>query len=413
MSGTLQELLNAKEPIFSLAVRQLEAASGHEGRDVRLIAEIAGQMRVDTQVLGLDPDDTSGRELYAAQMVRIAEDNSRLTALIGIGSEETSTEVTSRVVAFVQELELARECWVLKRSVAKKMLRTMPPKGLMKLLGHRSVDSLLKHENIDELYAALRFSESDRWLSAYNELLITVTPSDFESREISLIVLNADKYAVAAERFLRERLHPIVHAKEMGVIGFVPVPAGRMRGLVLTSLALILHYIHEIRVYSAFFKLKQVQPDFGDTVVRTLNTDPANAAEMAGQYVHWRVIHQYFGGTGNGQAHPEEFEPHIQPEDLDWLRTEELLAALCPEMKFWISQEYVGKSYDGHVLTFNLLDLALAYSNSTTFDAFRPYHFQQSLWNELLVSYMGSKNLRERVLNQLDNDSIAPEALAV
>ena len=413
MAGILQELLDATEPIFSLAVRQLEAASNHEAKDVKLIAEIAAKMRTSTAALGLDPDDTTGRELYAAQMARMVEDNKRVAKIIGGTDPDDVAEMVPLMVNAVQELNISRECWALKRSVAKKLLKTMPPKKLMKHLGHRSVDSMLKHENIDEVYTAIRFSEGPEWLNKYDELFKTVTPSDFETREISIVVMDHDKYVDLAEHFVEKKFHNITHTKEMGTIVVVPMKVDRMKGIVLKSLPLLLHYINEVRLYSAFFKLKQVQPNFGEIVVTTLIADPDTTAEMAGQYVHWRVIQRYFGKLKDGEAHPEAFEPHVQPEDLHWRKAEEMLAMIDPEMKFWLEQDYVGKIYDGKPLTFNLMDVSLSYSNSESYGTFYSYHFRESLWNELFSRYMGSKNLREQVLNQLDNDMIAPEELTV
>jgi hypothetical protein len=43
----------------------------------------------------------------------------------------------------------------LKRNVAKELLRSHPPRRLMKQLSFRSVDSMLKRENVCELYAGL------------------------------------------------------------------------------------------------------------------------------------------------------------------------------------------------------------------------------------------------------------------
>lgn len=411
MAGILQELLQAEEPLFSLAIRQLEAASGHGGRDVRLIAEIAAKMRDSTKTLGLDPDDTTGHELYAAQMARMVEDNKRVAKLIGGTDPDDVDEMVPLMIKAIEELNIPRDCWVLKRSVAKKLLKMMPPKKLMKHLGHRSVDSMLKHENIDEVYTALRFSEGPEWLNKYDELFKTVTPSDFETREISIVVMDHDKYVDLAEHFVEKKFHNVTHTKEMGTIVVVPMKVKRMKGITLKSLPLLFHYINEVRLYSTFFKLKQVQPNFGEIVVNTLIADPGDAAEMAGQYVHWRVIQRYFGKLNDGEAHPEAFEPHVQPEDLHWRKAEEMLTLIDPEMKFWLEQDYVGKMYNGKPLTFNLMDVSLSYSNGETYETAYSYHFRESLWNELFSRYMGAKNLREQVLNQLDNDMIAPEEL--
>lgn len=413
MAKALKDLLEAEEPIFSLSLQQLERASGTQGIDARLIGEIAEKMHKNTAALGLDSKDTTDTELYSAMLSRIETDNARVTKLIGGTDPDDVNAMVPLIVDAVEKMDVDRSCWVLKRSVAKRLLKTMPPKKLMEHLGYRSVDSMLKHENIDEVYTALRFSEGGEWLNEYNELFKTVSPSDFETRDIAIVVMDHDKYVDLAEGFVKKKLHNITHTKEMGVIVVVPMHTDRMKGITLKSLPLIFHYINEIRLYSAFFKLKQVEKNFGETVVQTLIADPGNAAQMAGQYVHWRVIQRYFGKMKD-ESHPEAFQPHVHPEDLHWRRAEEMLAQLDPEMAFWLELDYVGRiADDGYPITFNMMDVSLAYSNGEPYSGRYYYHFRESLWNEIFMRYMGSKNLEDSILKQLDNDMIAPEALEV
>ena len=412
MAKILRDLLDATEPVFSLSLRQLETASAQQGIDARLIGEIAEKMRHGTEAIGLDPQDTTGKELYGGLMSKMAADNLRVTKLIGGTDPDDVRAMVPLMVAAVENMKINRSAWVLKRSVAKKLLSVMPPKKLMKHLGYRSIDSMLKHENIDEIYTALRFSEGGEWLQKYNELFKTIQPSDFETRDISIVVMDHDKYVDLATHFVEKKLHNITHTKEMGVIVVVPMHAERMKGITLKSLPLMFHYINEIRLYSAFFKLKQVNTNFGATVVETLNADPGKASQMAGQYVHWRVIQRYFGKLKD-EAHPEAFEPHVQPEDLHWRHAEEMLTLLDPEMNFWQDKDYVARTYDGLPVTFNLMDVSLGYSNNEPYENRYVYHFRESLWNEIFMRYMGHKNLEDQILKQLDNDMIAPEKLKV
>lgn len=413
MAKILRDLLDAEEPIFSLSLRQLEKASGEHGTDARLIGEIAEKMRLATEHIGLDPSDTTDQELYAGMMSQIERDNLRVTKIIGGTDPDDVTANVPLMVKAVEGMGLDRSCWVLKRSVAKKLLGMMPPEKLMQHLGYRSIDSMLKHEPIDEVYTAIRFSEGPEWLNEFDELFKTVTPSDFETRDISLVVMDHAKYVDLAEHFVEKKLHNITHTKEMGVIVVVPMRVERMKGITLKSLPLMFHYINEIRLYSAFFKLKQVNKNFGETVVQTLIADPGNAAQMVGQNVHWRVIQRYFGKMKD-ESHPEAFEPHVHPEDLHWRKAEENLAQLDPEMKFWCDLDYVAKmARGGKPLTFNMMDVSLAYSNGEAYDDRYVYHFRESLWNEIFMRYMGHKNLENSILKQLDNDMIAPEELEV
>lgn len=413
MAKILRDLLEAEEPLFSLSLRQLEKASGEYGTDAKLIGEIAEKMRRATEHIGLDPADTTDEELYAGMLAQIERDNLRVTKLIGGTDPDDVKTNVPLIVKAVEAMDIDRSCWVLKRSVAKKLLTTKPPEKLMKQLGYRTIESMLKHENIDEVYTAIRFSEGPEWLNAFDELFTSVTPSDFETRQIAIVIMDHDKYVDLATHFVEKKLHNITHTKEMGVIVVVPMHVERMKGITLKSLPLIFHYINEIRLYSSFFKLKQVNKNFGKTVVETLIADPGNAAQIVGSNIHWRVIQRYYGKM-KGESHPEAFEPHVHPEDLHWRKAEENLAILDPEMNFWCDLDYVAKiANDKQAITFNMMDVSLAYSNDEPYKTRYVYHFRESLWNEIFMRYMGHKNLENSILTQLDNDMIAPETLKV
>jgi len=239
----------------------------------------------------------------------------------------------------------------------------------------------------------------------------TLKPSDFETRQIEIVVMPMDRWGNLTAGFIHKKKHNITHLKEMGVILMLPV-AGRLRGITIFALPLLFHYLNEIRLYSAYFKLQQVKPDFGKIVVDTLIADPSSAAVMAGTHIHWRVIQRYFARLEN-EFHPEIFEPHVQPEDLHWRKAEDLMMELDPDLEFWRDLDYVGVSHGKRPLTLSLLDTAVNYVNRLPYEDRAIYHFRDSLWNELFVRYMGEANLADQVLKQLGNDMVAPEKLKI
>jgi hypothetical protein len=409
MSKLLSELLGATEPMFSLALKQLEEASGLPSVDVRLTAEIVGKVRLKTQELGLDPDDTTGKELYFGLMNKIEKHDEHLVKQIGGKDPNDSAALMPLMKQAWDGVDTPKSCWVLKYSVAKTMLKKMPPKQIMKHLGYRSVDSMLKRENLAEIYGALRFAEKPEWLNKFNELYKKLKPSDFETRQIEIVQMPLERWGDIAAPFIHKKRHNITHLKELGVILMLPVTVP-LRGIAIFTLPLLFHYLQEIRLYSAFFKMQQVKPDFGQIVVETLIADPSSAAVMAGQHIHWRVIQRYFGKL-ESEYHPEIFEPHVQPEDLHWRRAETLLYQLAPELKFWEDLDYVGVMHAGRPLTLNVLDVAASYVNQLPYASRAIYHFRESLWTEIFVRYMGQKTLEEQVLKQLNNNMIAPEDL--
>ncbi len=411
MSNFLADLLGATEPMFSLAVRQLEEVSGRPGADVRLIAEIIGKVHLKTKELGLDPSDTKGEELYQALLNKIEKDDEHLVKQIGGTDVDDTPSLIPLMKKAWEKVDTPKSAWVLKHSVAKNMLKKMPPPNIMNHLGYKSVDSMLKRENLNEVYGALRFAESPEWLNRFDKLYKELRPSDFETRRIEIVLMPAERWGEMVVEFIHKKRHNITHLKEMGVIYMLPVTV-KLRGITIFALPLLFHYLNEIRLYSAFFKLQQVKPNFGAIVADTLIADPGKAAVMAGSHVHWRVIQRYFGKLEN-ESHPEIFQPHVQPEDLHWRRAEALLMEVDPELEFWRDLDYVGIMHGKRPLTLSLLDTAASYVNRLSYADRAIYHFREALWNELFVRYMGEANLANSVLKQLDNNMIAPEKLKI
>ena len=412
MSTFLTELLGAKEPLFSMSVKQLETASGQPGSDVRLIAEIIGKVHLKTKELGLDPKDTTGEELYHALLSKISVHDAHLAKQIGCDDPSDVQTLLPLIKTAVEKYDMPKRAWVLKRSLAKRILHDTPPPTIMKHLGYSSVDSMLKRENLFEIYGALRFAESPAWLVKFDKTYKSLTPSDFESRDIEIIQMSKTRWGNIAEEFVRKKRHNITHLKELGVILMLPTSLEKLPGITITAMPLLFHYINEIRLYSAFFKLQQVKPNFGKIIAETLVADTGKAAVMAGSHVHWRVIQRYYGKLEH-EHHPEIFEPHVQPEDLHWRKAEEYLYDIDPELEFWRDLDYVAIQSGSNPISFNLIDNSMSYCIGANFSQRLFFHVRESLWNELFIRYMGQANLASQVLKQLDNNMIAPERLKI
>jgi hypothetical protein len=189
------------------------------------------------------------------------------------------------------------------------------------------------------------------------------------------------------------------------------MPVTHMKGATLTILPLVLHYINEIRLYSAFFKMQQVKSTFGIILARTLMHDPANHIQIGRQQIHWRVVQRYYGSRA--ETHPEVFEPHVLAEDLLWRRAEDVLYRLEPALHFWEGMDYVGLlSHDGPV-SFNLMDLAVSYANNLPYERRSVGQLRRTLGNELFVRYISQPNLEHQVLSQLNNQMIDPGLAAM
>lgn len=410
MSNLLSRMLAAEEPLFSMSIKQLEEATGRPGMDARLISEIIQKTQATAKALGLDPQDTTGEELFHALINKIRIHDQHLVRHIGGNQPDDVQALIPLIKKAVDKAKLPKKAWVLKKSVAKRMLVANPPRKIMQELGYSSVESMVKRENLCEIYGALRFAESAAWLKKFNASYKNLTASDFETRDIEIVIMDKSRWGDIAEDFVKKKRHNITHLKELGVILMLPTKLEKLHGITITAMPLLLHYLNEIRLYSAFFKLQQVKSNFGKILAETLNADIRSAAVMAGNHVHWRVIQRYYGKLEH-ENHPEIFEPHVQPEDLHWRRAEEQLFHIDPELGFWKDLDFVGVMAGDKPVSFNLMDVSMAYCTGASYDQRVIFHMRESLWNEIFMRYMGHRILEQQILQQLDNNMIKPEKL--
>jgi len=71
MSRFLQTVLNSDEPMFTIGLHHLEQAAGNSGVDTRLIADMTHAAHDVARKLGLDPADTTARELYQSLLASV------------------------------------------------------------------------------------------------------------------------------------------------------------------------------------------------------------------------------------------------------------------------------------------------------------------------------------------------------
>jgi hypothetical protein len=403
MSKLLSQLVGVQDQLFAVMVQQLESACGNPSVDIRISTEIRAKVLAHIRSLGLDPDDTTGQELYGALLGLVELHDRFLVERIGGSNPGDVADLLPRIKKLIDTINIPKSVWVLKHSVAKKIIKSYPPKNVMKQLGYRSVDSMLKRESIDELFVGIRFMESESWqeklLSKYSKL----NPSDFENREVEVLLLDGKKWGGKAFTYAKSHKHNITNLKEMGVVAILPLPVSNMPGITIVLIPRILYYINEVRTYSTYFKHHQVKNEFGATLVKTLLEDPSRHVTVAGQHLHWRVVHHFYGQES--VSHPEFFEPHILPEDLFWRKAEQILFRIEPALHFWHEVDFVGKIFDDKPVSFNLMDVATNFINKTPYERRYFYHMKESLWNELFIRYLDYPALRNQVRMQIDYQS--------
>jgi hypothetical protein len=166
-----------------------------------------------------------------------------------------------------------------------------------------------------------------------------------------------------------------------------------------------LHYLHEIRMHSTYVKFHQLSGKLDGKLADITKQNTAQHAVVAGQSLHWRIVHRYYG-TSQRLLHPEMFQPHVQPEDLAYRKAENLLYRLEPALHFWKDTDYLGIPRQDGPISFNLMDVTLALMGNVPYEQRFIYHLRDSLWNELMIRYVGQRSLERQLVQHLEEQTL-------
>lgn len=414
MTRYLSDSLQAREPLFRMGLKRLEAANHGHNTDIRFSIHLRQAARTKMRELGLDPDDTTPEELYHLLQSRMSKDDARLTRKLRTEAAthvSAEADVTAGMIHALSRLPDSKQCFALKSSSLRSILKNLPPKKAMKQLGYRSVDSFLKHEAPVSVLAAAWLAEGVSWRHRFLDHYKHVQPGDFEVRDIILMQPQSKRWSELAEKAVRQNRHTILSFKELGALVFLPLPEEAPSGAVTASLALALHELNQIRAGSTFLKLCQVRPDFGNLVKTVAEGDPQLSGSLLGQPISWQLIQRYYARLAE-QFREELFEPHIRAEDMVWHPIEHTLSAIDPGMAFWEDTAHLSVLHGRRPVSFNIVDVALNYCNKLPFEQRVAHYFRQSLWHELLLQYLPHETVERGVMSVLQPQFAKEAAVA-
>lgn len=202
MSKVWASMLGKSEAEAERLISKLEAKAGYDSVDVRLLAEHKQQLRAKIAALHLDPDDTTSEELYNALLAKFQNDEAALDKALGVSGVSASKKLDAALTLSRHVADTA-EVWALKAPVLRALLKKNAPKKTMKILGYRSVDSMLKRVDPGEILYVAGKAESASWHKVWDKSLAKLPSSSCELREPKIIIAKSDlaeKEIVVAEK---------------------------------------------------------------------------------------------------------------------------------------------------------------------------------------------------------------------
>ena len=399
MTRTLSNLLDAHEADLRLRLNQLERVSGHQNTDIKLSVEVLQSARQKVRSLGLDQDDTTAKELYHTLLQRVSDDDRRLERALQTRAAtyvSAEAQLMDGMTHALEQESAGTTVMALKPAAARRLLKKLPAKRLLKALGYRSFDALLRQESPALIVAAALHIESAAWRKSWLDSYKQLKPADFETRKLQVLHPAADRWQAVATKIVAEQAHTVLAVSELGALVLLPLPAERPAGMVVATMALALHELNSLTAVANYIRAAQVQPDFGARIKAVANNEVHLETPHMPQALPWQLLQRYFATT-KAVINEDIFGPYVQAVDFAWKSVEHSLSRICPALAFWEDTAHLTFLHEGQAVSLNIVDAAINACNQLSYEARGLYHAQQALWGELCLRYLNHESVEQAV----------------
>ncbi|KKS82615.1 MAG: hypothetical protein UV58_C0008G0002 [Candidatus Wolfebacteria bacterium GW2011_GWC1_43_10] len=348
--------------------------------------------------------NSSAKQIFDVLTAKLNRDNQLLKDLMG-GPDLAHEEGYQTVASFVSSIPENKRGFFIKKEKFVEFLEKTPPQKIIDMFGYKSVGELLEKEDWREIAAALRFVQGEGWInSVFLESYKSLSPSDFEQRDIEIIALNSKWYQLG-EKFIEKKYHNISHLKELGIIFIIPLSLD-VPGELMRNVGLLFHYVNEVRFYSKIFeRISKDNQKFYTEFSSLLRGDVPDNQELS-LSGDWLIVQRYLAKDDENDW--RLFSPHVNPEAIHWEKAEKMIVDLgkkynsvADDFAFWSGLNWVGDYFPTDtgievLVSFNLIDTSMSLIKKQEMIKYL-YHHQESLWNKIFSSYFGEEKMEEMI----------------
>lgn len=395
MARVIADILDADTLAFNQLVEKWEQRTGRRGHDLSLYSDMRSRAIRAIKELGLDPADTIGRELYYAIQERAKQDNRWLAERIGVSKSDNPEKALKKIIKWVVSQAEPTSVWACKPSLMKTFIKKQPPKTVMKSLGLRSIDSMLKRNNAAEIVTLASGLETPEWNSRFRQQYKKCRPVDFAERPLEWIVLSSERVEkIKARGYPVNRLTSPNY--ELGTLMIIPPPY-RFPLDVLAAVVSIAEAIYDIRKHAALYRTLSVRKDFG-AQLEAIASLGITKATLAMSEIGWNSLHRHL--VGNDLVVAKIEQPHLGKEDLLAESSVRFLVKQDPRFNYWKDLEYALFTHsDLYPVSLNIVDVVMNASNRLPYNQGSLSYARMRLWEELWARYLSSDQVIEDVID--------------
>jgi len=405
MNKLYQLLRMPDESILLRMDKKMSVISGKGDVIGKIEEENDERVKMTLQRFGVNVRNPQVDDIYAALLSHLKKSEERLHQFFN-GGDGDHFRNFDELLKRGKELMDPGKLWVLKKEKFKEIILENPPPNILSMFGYKDARELFKDDGLEEVASSLRFMESKEWMhEVFDKAYSSLTPDDFEEREVEAIVLSG-KWLEAARSYVQFKRHNLSHLKELGLIFVIPIEI-KQPGELLRVFALYLHYLYEVKFYSDLFKNIRGSINFAEglkSLLRgdILDTAPAPKDEKS---FNWLIVQRYL--AKDYEWDKRLFVPHVNPEATHWRKAEQALAKLDEKdlsltFSFWLGLDWVGAYFPGEkteILSFDFIDTVMSLISEKDMLKYL-YHQQEALWNKIFEGYMGDGDKLEQLVKE-------------
>ena len=398
MANVLKKILNYSDKQYDSLLRRLEISTGRNAIDNALQGEVIEKSIIAIRELGLSEKYLTRAELLYSLYNRLEADDLKLQETLGIHPYDSVAVAFSKILYWISLINVDLNVFVIKKRVMIDLLSINPPKRLLRTFNESRIEDLIKKHDIYEVLLATRFSETDAWHKKYLKQLEDLTVSDFEVRSIKFVSLEAGIFSDLAKGFIKDKKHPVIHLKELGIIGLLENKNTVRPGETTLTACLTLNYINEIKLYTSYFVSLSKKRDFGLKFAKVILNDEATGFKLAGTNIHWRAVQKHYANL-NLQLSLEDIDQikYLSIADNYFKRPTVYLSEIEPSFIFWKNLSYVAKVINDQVISMNLMDVAFGYLLGRNEENYQARFVRDALYEELFSRYLVVKTIDDLI----------------
>jgi hypothetical protein len=394
MTKLLANLLQQDKNSFKKFIYDLESSTGHMQTDLKLLSEIKIRSNTKLKCLGLAPDNTKPEELYYSLLNLVSLHDQFLL------KKFSSNDPQKSMIKHLSKIVGAHTKTVISHRALKIILHRIPPKKTMKVMKYRSLESMLKREDLELVVALSLQFEQNSWSREFMDLVARLEPKDFEDEKLKIVLLNDPRHRNISKSLHSLNKDSVIYSHLISRIYVLPFGDTYVSGALLLVWSLVIEALKHLVLANIFLETIRFENDFAKALVNIANGSHSTNMYLSKYELNWRVISKFriLNPDLNDDILSSSFEEEINNSYLD---LDKHIYKLEPALHFWYETDYLGHFEEDEIVSLNILDSCLNLINKSSFKNRSIFFMSKSLEDRVYLSYLGLENIRPQINNQI------------